>query len=226
MELVTIIIPAHNETATAGKVVKDLLRLKLKLQIVLVDDGSDDGTASSVQRAARGKVKVIKNKRRRGKGFAIRKALAKARGEVVVIQDGDYEYRPADLLRIVKPLLDGEADMVYGSRFKGKMAGMSPSHYVANRLLAMVASLLYLTPISDEATCYKAFRSEWLKKIKLRANGFDFCPEVTARLLKRGARYREVPISYFARTKEEGKKVRFRDGIIALWTLLKYRIVG
>ena len=239
--MITVIIPAHNEADTIARVIKELLRLPLRLQIILVNDGSTDDTLSVAMKAfTQGnrtrhaapstkhymKLEVVTSSIRKGKGAAIRRALSKARGEIVAIQDADHEYSPTDLPRLVAPILEGEADVVYGSRFKGKMKGMALPNLMANRLLAMTASLLYLTPVSDEATCYKAFDRKWLSKIKLRADGFDFCPEVTARLLKRGARYREVPVSYVARTKREGKKVRYSDGIIALWTLVKYRFSG
>jgi dolichol-phosphate mannosyltransferase len=181
---------------------------------------------ANARQAGAKKLELVSSAQRRGKGDAIRRGLGRAKGKFVVIQDGDYEYRPSELPRLLKPLLVGEADITYGSRFRGTISGMALTHQAANRVLSLAASLLYLTPITDEATCYKAFRANWLSKIRLRAKGFDFCPEVTARLLKRGARYREVPVSYRGRTKQQGKKVRYRDGLVALWTLLKYRFVG
>jgi len=224
--LITILIPVHNEARTIGRVIKELLRLKLNLQLILIDDGCTDETVANARRTGAKKVEIVSSAQRRGKGDAIRRGLGRAKGEYLVIQDGDYEYRPSELPRLLEPLLVGEADIVYGSRFKGSISGMALTHLVANRGLSLAASLLYLTPITDEATCYKAFRADWLGKIRLRAKGFDFCPEVTARLLKRGARYREVPVSYRARTKQQGKKVRYRDGFAALWALFKYRFVG
>jgi len=143
-----------------------------------------------------------------------------------VIQDADLEYDPADFPKLIAPIVEGKADMVYGTRFAGVRPKMRLANYLANRLFAFVASVLYRHRITDEATCYEAFRTEVLRSIDLRCHRFEFCPEVTSRLLKRGYRYAEVPINYHARTHAQGKKITWLDGIECLWTLLKYRLIG
>jgi glycosyltransferase involved in cell wall biosynthesis len=161
-----------------------------------------------------------------GKGAAIRTGLELATGDIVVIQDADLEYDPAQLPEVVAPIVRGEADVVYGSRFRGSITGMRLANRVANRLLTWAANLLYGAGITDEATCYKAFRADLIRALPLRCRRFEFCPEVTARVRRRGVRIYEVPIRYAGRTAAGGKKIRWTDGLSALWTLVRYRFGG
>ena len=160
-----------------------------------------------------------------GKGTAIRIGLAKATGDVILIQDGDLEYDPNDYADIVQPILDGRADVVYGSRFLGNPAGMMKLNWIANRILTLTANILYQARLTDEATAYKAFRTGVLRSMKLECRRFEFCPEVTAKVRRMGYRIHEVPVSYNARGIDEGKKIRASDGFEALWTLIRYRFV-
>jgi glycosyltransferase involved in cell wall biosynthesis len=160
-----------------------------------------------------------------GKGAAIRQGLARATGDIVLIQDGDLEYDPRDYVPIIEPLIQGKADVVYGSRFRGGVRGMKWSNWLANKILTWTSNAVFLAGITDEATAYKAFRADVLRSIRLSCVRFEFCPEVTAKVRRLGLRIEEVPISYNPRGVAEGKKIRWQDGCEAFWTLLKYRMV-
>jgi len=220
----SIIVPVYNEEATIEEVLRRVKALDLEKEIIVVDDCSTDRTPELLQRA--NGVKVIYSATNQGKGAAIRAGLQHATGDIIVIQDADLEYFPEDLPALIEPIVSGRADVVYGSRFLKGRPFMRWQNYLANRLLAFVASVLYGRRVSDEATCYKAFRTEVLRQVRLTCKRFEFCPEVTAKLLKRGIRYEEVPVRYRARALVQGKKIRTWDGVVALWTLLKYRFVG
>lgn len=222
---VSIIVPAYNEMRTIEALLARLLALPVDKEIIVVDDASMDGTRERLETIAReGEVKVLFHPENRGKGAAIRTALPWVTGEVVVVQDADLEYVPEEIPRLMEPIERKESDAVYGSRFLGTIEGMSLMSRAANRFLAFVANLLFRVNITDEATCYKVVRSDLLRSLNLRCERFEFCPEVTAKLGKRGVRIVEVPISYRARTGEEGKKISWRDGVEALLTLLRYWI--
>jgi len=227
----SVILPAYNEAETIGQVLDALQSLDLshmpqavEKEIIVVDDASTDHTAE-VARARPGVV-FLRHERNRGKGEAIRTGLERATGDVVLMQDADLEYSVADYPAILRPFMEGAAEVVYGSRFLRRRwpKGMRISNWLGNRLLTLAANVLYGAGITDEATCLKAFRRELIKSLPLRARGFDFCPEVTALVRLRGATIAEVPVGYEARTVAEGKKVRWRDGVIALKTLLAYRL--
>jgi dolichol-phosphate mannosyltransferase len=224
---VSIVIPVYNEApyiaAVLDAVRAAILPPGVEREIVCVNDGSSDGTRAILDSYGRGVV-VHHSPENEGKGTAIRLALARATGDVVVIQDADLEYDPADYAALVAPILDGRATVVYGSRFRGTCEGMRWPNRVVNRVLAGLVRVLYRQPITDEATCYKAFRADVLHAIPLRCERFEFCPEVTAKLSRRGHRIVEVPIRYRARTSNEGKKIRWTDAAVAIWTLLKYRV--
>jgi glycosyltransferase involved in cell wall biosynthesis len=218
---VSIIIPVYNEFRTFGRVLERVRQATLPQgcdkEIIVIDDGSTDGTAQEL-------VGVIHHRiHHSGKGSAIRTGIGLATGDIVLIQDGDLEYDPNDYARILDPIVKGEAAIVYGSRFLGQPAAMAPAHRIANRILTAVANLLYAAHITDEATAYKAFRTEVLRAIPLECRRFEFCPEVTAKARRMGFRIHEVPVSYNARGIAEGKKIRARDGWEALWTLVKWR---
>ena len=224
---VSVIVPVYNEADTVAEVVARVLALDPALEVVLVDDGSTDGTpAALADLPSDPRLLVHRLPANLGKGAAVRTGLALARGEFVVVQDADLELEPEELTRVLAPLLAGEAEAVYGSRFRQGRGGAPLGLYWANRALTLVANLLYRCRLTDEATGYKACSRELWLSLNLQAVGFELCPEVTAKLLRRGARIREVPVAYRPRSKQQGKKLRaLRDGLRALWTLLKWRVL-
>jgi len=220
---VTVIVPALNEEDTIGEVVERLLGLPLRTQIIVVDDGSTDGTSEVLERF-RDRIVVLRNPRPAGKGSAIRSALPHAAGRAVIIQDADLEYAPEEIPKLVDPILQGQADVVYGTRFhRGLPPGMALPNKIVNLLLAWAVRLLFWRRITDEATCYKAFRRDLLLSMNLSCRRFEFCPEVTAKALVLGHRILEIPIRYEPRSKEHGKKIRWTDAPAAFWTLLRFR---
>jgi glycosyltransferase involved in cell wall biosynthesis len=221
--VVSIIIPAYNEADSIVSAVERVRSVPLQKEIIVVDDGSTDETPLLL--AQQPDVIVLRHERNMGKGMAIRTAIAHATGDIIIIQDADLEYDPMDIPRVVAPIAEGKAQVVYGSRFltARRPKGMRLPNWLINRLLAMMVRWLYWHPLTDEATCYKAFRASLLKSIPLACRRFEFCPEVTAKVLRRGVKILEVPISYEARTTLQGKKIRWWDGVEAIWTLLKWR---
>jgi dolichol-phosphate mannosyltransferase len=225
---VSILIPVYNEFRTFRQVLARVQGAALpegcSKEIIVIDDGSTDGTAQVVDEQARAGVLTAHcAPRNTGKGAALRTGIQLASGDVVLIQDGDLEYDPSDYARILEPIVKGTADIVYGSRFLGEPIAMARKNRVANRILTIAANLLYAARITDEATAYKAFRTSVLRGMRLTCSRFEFCPEVTAKARRLGHRIREVPVSYNARGIADGKKIRARDGLQALWTLVKYR---
>ena len=221
-----MIIPAHNEEATIEEVIRQVraVDLDVDLEIVAVDDASTDSTPEILSRLDDTPgIVVLTHPANRGKGAAIRTGLESVTGDMVLIQDADLEYDPSDYPRLIEPVTAGRADVVYGSRFTGRRKNMAFANLVANKLLAWTASLLYGKRITDEATCYKLFRTEVLRSFDLSCERFEFCPEVTAKTMRGGFSFVEVPISYEARTVEAGKKIRAFDGLEALWTLVRFR---
>jgi dolichol-phosphate mannosyltransferase len=220
----SVIIPCYNEEATIASALEAVLAVDLPKEIIVVDDGSTDRTREIAESyAGHGEIKVIVMPANRGKGSAIREALGQVTGDIVMIQDADLEYDPQQIPKLIAPIVDGETDVVYGSRFLGSIKGMRLPNLIANRILAWLAGLLFRARITDEATCYKAFRAETIISLDLKCKRFEFCPEVTAKLLKRGVKILELPISYVGRTAAQGKKIGWRDGLEAIWTLVKYR---
>ena len=225
----SIIIPAYNEEKT----ILDQLKLvsevdyHIPYEVVVVDDGSTDGTYAEALRA-KGFIKVLRvvsYAKNRGKGYAVRIGIKKSKGDIIAIQDADLEYSPSQLPKLIKLVLDGKTEVAYGSRFKTKNKSVYWIYGFGNKFLSLVASLLFLSWVSDIETNYKVFRKDLFDKLNIKANGFDFEPEITAKILKRGFKIAELPISYKGRTKEEGKKIKVVDGIKALLTMIKYRFV-
>ena len=220
-------MPAYNERETIREAIRRVTALGEDVELIVVDDASTDGTRELLEELegleAEPGITLVKHEANMGKGMAIRTAIAHATGSVIAVQDADLEYAPADLLRLMEPISRGEAKVVYGSRFLNGRPPMQLPNYVCNRLLAWTANVLYGARITDEATCYKVFDAELLRSIPLECRRFEFCPEVTAKVRKRGERIVELPISYTPRSYDSGKKIRWWDGVIALWTLVKYR---
>lgn len=224
-QLLSILVPAFNERATIAEALRRLRQVDLPIgrEIIVIDDGSTDGTGEILKRLADSTVRVVTLSTNSGKGAAVRRGLEAARGDIVVIQDSDLEYDPRDLPRMLRPILEGQARVVYGSRFTGERRNMLFWHWVGNRFLSLVTNLLYNTTISDMETGYKMFDTRLLRSLRLRADRFDFEPEVTAKVLRSGERVWEVPIRYAGRELDEGKKISWRDGLPALGTLVRYR---
>jgi glycosyltransferase involved in cell wall biosynthesis len=230
----SIIIPAYNEKDTIKEVVQKVIDVQMDLaepinkEIILVDDFSTDGTREVIHglKDKHKNIEVIFHDRNEGKGAAIRDALRIAKGDYVIIQDADLEYDPNDYVKLLAPVFAGKAVVVYGSRFTGEHRNMFFWHYLGNKFLTLTTGVLYNTTLTDMETCYKLIKKEIMDGIVIKSNRFEFEPEITAKILKRGIRIYEVPITYVGREYEEGKKITWRDGIGALWTLLKYRFVG
>lgn len=226
--LVSVIIPAYNEEQTIRQVLETVQALPLEKQIIVVNDGSTDKTYAILEELRyNNDLTVVHCKENRGKGFAIRSGIPCVKGDAVVIQDADMELCPNDILHLVEPLKNKEIEVVYGSRFLRGRGNASIHNFIANRMLAIYTNFLYGCRITDESTGYKAFATNLIKDLNLTCEGFEFCPEVTAKILRAGYQIHEVPVSYFPRTKKEGKKLRFwSDGLFAAWTLLKYRFIS
>ncbi len=226
----TIIIPVFDEKNTVLDILDRIHEAPLpkeitEKEIIAVNDGSTDGTRELLEQARKDGVIVLSHDRNRGKGAAVRTALDRASGDIVLIQDADLEYDPRDYPALLQPIIENRGKVVYGSRFLGPHMAMFFWHMLANKMLTLLTNILYDAILSDMETGYKAFRAEVIKNIPLRSRRFDFEPEITAKVLKRGHRIFQVPISYFGREYREGKKIGMKDGLVAIWTLIKYRIV-
>lgn len=220
----SVIIPVYNEIATIEEILQRVNAVEISKEIIIVDDGSTDGTRDFLSGLPEeGPYRVIFHKRNQGKGGAVRTGIQHAEGQYVIFQDADLEYDPQDYHVMLQPLRDEKADVVYGSRFLGVHRVLLFWHYVANKLLTFLTNALYNTNLSDMETCYKAFRREVIQGITIRSNKFDLEPEITAKVLKKRYRLFEVPISYAGRDYSEGKKITWFDGVMALWTLIRYR---
>jgi glycosyltransferase involved in cell wall biosynthesis len=221
---VSFLIPAYNEAATIGEVLDRIAALGLDAQVIVVDDGSTDDTAALAEAAGA----TVVRQPNRGKGAAIRAAIAAADGEIGVIQDADMEYDPAEVPELIDPIVRGHADVVFGSRLRGgkPQRAFLFWHLVGNRFLSLVTNALFNTTLSDMETGYKAFRMDVLRSLDLSENGFGIEPELTGKVCKRNLRIYELPISYYGRTHHEGKKITWRDGFRALWVLVRVRVWG
>jgi glycosyltransferase involved in cell wall biosynthesis len=221
----TVLIPVYNERATVAEIIRRIraVEIPLTLQVIVVDDGSSDGSDKVLQALEDSTVRVIRHTHNQGKGAAIRTGMESMTGDLLLIQDADLEYDPDDWPRLLEPILKGKARVVYGSRFTGERKNMLPLHWFGNRMLSLVTNILYSSTLSDMETCYKLFDAEVLKGITLVSDRFEFEPEITAKVMRRGFRIYEVPISYAGREANEGKKITWRDGFGAMAALIRFR---
>ncbi len=227
--LLSIVMPVYNERELVRKILAKVEKAPLpgmRREIILVDDGSTDGTRDVLRKLPK-RFKVIFHKHNKGKGAAVKTGFKHAKGDIIIIQDADLEYDPRDYAACVKPIMDGKTEVVYGSRrlHKANKQFSGLSFYLGGLLVTWVTNVLYLTRITDEPTCYKTFSRRLIKSIKIESNRFDWEPEITAKILKRGHKIIEVPIRYYPRHVDEGKKIKWSDGVDAIWTLVKYRFV-
>ena len=224
--LLSVMMPVYNEKETIHQIIKRVREVDIPKEIVIVDDYSTDGTRDILEEYDKDDdIRVFLHEKNKGKGAALRTALDNVKGTHIVVQDADLEYDPDDYPVLLRPILESGADVVYGSRFIGERRVFLFSHYVGNRLLTLITNVLYSCTLTDMETCYKCFRAEVFEKVKLRSNRFEIEPEITAKILKNGFRVFEVPIRYSGRNFEEGKKITWRDGITALWSLIKFRVM-
>lgn len=223
----SILIPVYNERRTIAEAVRRArtVELPVEREILIVDDGSTDGTTEIIKRLADSTVRVFHQPVNLGKGAALQRAFRESTGDYVVVYDADLEYDPRDWPALLRPALEGEARAVYGSRFTGERRNMMFWHWIGNRFLSLVTNVLYNTTLSDMETCSKLIEGDLIRSLRLTSNRFDIEPEITAKLLRSGVRIYEVPIRYAGREIDEGKKISWRDGFPALWALIKYRFV-
>lgn len=222
----SVIIPVYNEATTLAEIISRVRATGLAGEIVVVDDGSSDPSPLILEKLRNGSqpaLQIFRHKRNRGKGAAIRTGLAQVTGDLVLVQDADLEYDPADYPVLLAPFADPQVKVVYGSRNLRRNPRSSWSFYWGGRLLSWITNWLYGSRITDEATGYKIIKTDLLRAMNLETDGFEFCPEVTGKLLQQGIPIHEVPISYHPRSWNEGKKIQWYDGLVAIWTLTKYR---
>jgi glycosyltransferase involved in cell wall biosynthesis len=223
--LLSVVMPVYNERTTIDEIVRRVLAVPVRIELVVVDDGSTDGTSEILDMLQRELRFTLLRQKNAGKGAALRRGFASVTGDIVVIQDADLEYSPEEYPELIELICQGKADVVYGSRFLGRHRVFLFTHYLGNRVVTLATNILYNTMLTDMETCYKAMRVEVLRAMTLTSNGFGIEPEITAKIFKRGYRVYEVPITYAGRGYDQGKKITWVAGFAALWVLLKYRFV-
>jgi glycosyltransferase involved in cell wall biosynthesis len=223
--LLSVVMPVFNERNTIAEIVRRVLAVPLRIELIVVDDCSTDGTREILHDLqARHGFRLLLQDKNQGKGAALRRGFQAVTGDIVVVQDADLEYSPEEYPELIRLICEGRADVVYGSRFLGRHRVFLFTHYAGNRFLTLVTNVLYNTMLTDMETCYKVMRTEVVRSMTLRSDSFGIEPELTAKIFKRGYRVYEVPITYDGRGYEEGKKITWKDGFVALWVLLKYRL--
>jgi glycosyltransferase involved in cell wall biosynthesis len=221
--LLSVVMPVYNERTTVEEIIRRVLGVAVRIELIVVDDGSKDGTGEILDRLAAELPFTLLRQQNSGKGSALRRGFAAVTGDVVVIQDADLEYSPEEYPDLIELIAKGHADVVFGSRFIGRHRVFLFTHYLGNRVVTLATNILYNTMLTDMETCYKMMRVEVLRSFKVESNTFGIEPELTAKIFKRGFRVYEVPITYAGRNYDEGKKITWTSGIEALWILLKYR---
>jgi glycosyltransferase involved in cell wall biosynthesis len=222
--VLSVVMPVYNELATIDEIVPRVLAIPMRVELIVVDDCSTDGTRDRLAALQQEHgFTLLLQPRNQGKGAALRRGFASATGDIVAVQDADLEYSPEELPALAELIVEGRADVVYGSRFLGRHRVFLFTHYLGNRVLTMVTNVLYNTMLTDMETCYKVMRREVLDGLDLRSNGFGIEPEMTAKIFRRGYRVYEVPITYDGRGYDEGKKITWKDGVVALWVLVRHR---
>jgi glycosyltransferase involved in cell wall biosynthesis len=223
--LLSVVMPVYNERTTVEQIIRRVMAVPMRIQLIVVDDGSRDGSAEILDRLQPELGFVLLRQANAGKGAALRRGFAVVNGDMVVIQDADLEYSPEEYPDLIELICKGHADVVFGSRFLGRHRVFMFTHYLGNRVVTLATNVLYNTMLTDMETCYKVMRTDVLRSFTLHSNGFGIEPEITAKIFKRGYRVYEVPITYAGRGYDEGKKITWRAGFEALWILLKYRFV-
>lgn len=221
-------MPVYNEHKTIREIIAKVLAVPLDIELIVVDDGSQDGTRDILIKEYQNKdrIKLVFHEKNKGKSAGIKTGLQHATGDIITIQDGDLETDPNDFIHLTRPIIQGEAEVVYGSRYLNKTnSSLYKAYQLGARFLSVVTNVLYGQNITDEATCYKVFKADVIKSIPLEYDRFEFCPEVTAKVSKRGYKIKELPMNYFPRSFDEGKKMNWKDGLKALWVLIKFRFV-
>ena len=222
--LLSVVMPVFNERVTIDEIVTRVLAIPMRVELIVVDDGSTDGTRLRLEELQRQLgFTLLLQPRNQGKGAALSRGFAAVTGDIVAVQDADLEYSPEELPQLVSLIVEGRADVVYGSRFLGRHRAFLFTHYLGNKFLTLLTNVLYNTILTDMETGYKAMRREVLSGLDLRSRGFGIEPEITAKIFKRGYRVYEVPITYDGRNYEEGKKIGWKDGFVALWVLIRHR---
>jgi glycosyltransferase involved in cell wall biosynthesis len=223
--LLSVVMPVYNERETIDEIIRRVLAVPIRIQLIVIDDGSKDGTREILAELQRELgFTLVLQERNQGKGSALQRGFREVEGDLVVIQDADLEYSPEEYPQLIELICQGRADVVYGSRFLGRHRVFMFSHYLGNWFLTLLTNVLYNTMLTDMETCFKVMRSEIVKGMNLQSNGFGIEPEMTAKIFKAGHRVYEVPITYDGRGYDQGKKITWRDGVVALWVLLKFRV--
>ena len=221
--LLSVVMPVYNERTTVEEIIRRVLAVPLRIELIVVDDGSSDGCGDLLQQLQKELAFKLVRQKNGGKGAALRRGFTEVTGDLVVIQDADLEYSPEEFPQLIDLICQGKADVVYGSRFLGRHRAFMFAHYLGNKFVTLVTNILYNTMLTDMETCYKAMTAEVLRSMTLESDGFGIEPEITATIFKRGYRVYEVPITYAGRNYDQGKKITWVAGFVALWVLLKFR---